>query len=169
MKRKEWKECLRSWYHFASKSANSIEITMQIENIHYSRQSLQEGNIVIQTESRQNIDQTLITQFQDLRTIEISWNESWVETKWMQMINAMKLLSARWDRDMSVESSQRNIDNDNSLFRQNRTSLLRKRQQRALERIHINHEKSRIFFRSSTLDEKEKKRERKNLFLYTRD
>ena len=45
---------------------------MQIENIHYCKQTLQEEDIVTQAKSRQNIDQTLITQFQDLRTIEIS-------------------------------------------------------------------------------------------------
>ena len=168
MKRKEWKEYLRSWYHFAFKSANSIEITMQIENIHYYKQSLQEENIVTQTKSRQYIDQTLITQFQDFETIKISWNKSWIETKWMQMISAMKLLLARWDRDMSVESSQRNIDNNNSSFRSSKTSLLRKCQQRAFERIHINHERSWSLFKSSTLDEKKKRKRSKNFFLYSR-
>ena len=44
---------------------------MQIENIHYCKQSLQEENIVTRAKSRQNIDETLITQFHDLRTIEI--------------------------------------------------------------------------------------------------
>ena len=79
----------------------------------------------------------------------------------MQMSNIIEFLSARQDRDMSAESSQRNIVNDNSLFRQSKTSLLWKRQQRALERTHIDHEKSRSLFKSSTLDEKERRRRSK--------
>ena len=47
---------------------------MQIENIHYCKQSLQEENIMIRAKSRQNIDKTLIIQFHDLRTIEIFMN-----------------------------------------------------------------------------------------------
>ena len=44
---------------------------MQIENIHYCKQSLQEENIMTRVKNRQNINETLITQFHDLRTIKI--------------------------------------------------------------------------------------------------
>ena len=93
---------------------------MQIENIHYCRQSLQEENIVTRAKSRQNIDETLITQFHDLRTIEILMNRDEMNA----ISRIIKFLSTRRDRDMNVESSQRNIVNDNFLSRQIKTSLL---------------------------------------------
>ena len=98
MKRKEWKEYLRFWYHFAFKSANWIEITMQIENIHYCKQSLQEENIVTRAESHRNVDKALTTQFHDSEIIEICQNINMNREHILVWVVSTRILVMLWSK-----------------------------------------------------------------------